>query len=202
MHRLLRIGTAGVLAAAALAPGMGMAQTAPAAPAAPAAPVAPAAPAAAATPAARPSDVATIDAIVKSLYEVVSGAAGAPRDWERMRSLFAPDGRMMVVGQRPDGSYAMRQMTPDDFIARNSKIFATMGFYETELARTQESFGQLAQVFSTYEARRAPADAKPFMRGINSFQLVNDGQRWYVQSLVWRAEDPKLQLPERYLQSR
>ncbi|MBQ5939909.1 hypothetical protein J8847_07735 [Massilia sp. AB1] len=153
-------------------------------------------------PAARPADVASVDAIVKAVYDVISGPAGAPRDWDRMRSLFAPEGRMMAVGQRPDGSYAMRQMTPDDYIARNTKNFATMGFFESELARTVETFGQVAHVFSTYEARHAPSDAKPFMRGINSIQLVNDGKRWYVLSLVWRAEDPQLPLPERYLQSR
>jgi hypothetical protein len=188
MYRLIRTG---VLAAAALAPAAVMAQQA-----------APAAAAPAAAPAARAADVASIDAIVKAVYEVISGPAGAPRDWDRMRSLFAPEGRMMAVGMRADGSYGMLSMAPDDYIARNTKAFATMGFFETELARTTESFGQLAHVFSTYEARHAPDDAKPFMRGINSIQLVNDGKRWYVLSLVWRKEDAKLPLPERYLQSR
>lgn len=191
MHSLFRSSMAGLLAAAALAPFPALAQQA-----------TPAAPAAQSAPAARAEDVASIDAIVKAVYDVISGAAGAPRDWDRMRSLFAPEGRMMAVGQRPDGSYGMRQMTPDDYIARNSKAFATMGFFETELARTTEVFGQVAHVFSTYEARHAPTDAKPFLRGINSIQLVNDGKRWYVLSLVWRAEDAKLPLPERYLQSR
>ena len=189
---------AGVLAAAALAPAIGKAQSAPAAPATPATA---AAPAAAAMPA-RPADVASVDAIVKAVYDVISGPAGAPRDWDRMRSLFAPEGRMMAVGKRPDGSVGMRPMTPDDYIARNTRTFATTGFFESELARTTETFGQVAHVFSTYEARHAPSDATPFMRGVNSIQLVNDGKRWYVLSLVWRAEDPTLPLPERYLQSR
>ncbi|OON61277.1 hypothetical protein B0920_16510 [Massilia sp. KIM] len=156
----------------------------------------------AAAPAARPADVASVDAIVKALYEVISGPAGAPRDWDRMRSLFAPGARMMAIGVRKDGSIGMRAMTPDDYIAANSKVFATTGFFETELARTTDAFGQLVHVFSTYEARHAPGDAKPFMRGINSIQLVNDGNRWHVLSLAWRAEDPKLPLPDRYLQSR
>jgi hypothetical protein len=77
-----------------------------------------------------------------------------------------------------------------------------MGFFERELARTSESFGQIAQVFSTYESRHATGDAKPFQRGINSLQLVNDGKRWWVVNLVWRAEDERLPLPERYLRSR
>ena len=150
-------------------------------------------------PAARPADVASIEAIVAALYDVISGAAGAPRDWDRMRSLFAPEGRMGTVGMRPDGSYALRSLTPEDYIARNSKAFATTGFFESEVTRTVETFGQIAHVFSTYEARHAKDDARPFMRGINSIQLIHDGKRWYVLNLIWRAEDAKLQLPERYL---
>jgi hypothetical protein len=159
------------------------------------------APATATAPAsaARPADVETIDGIVAALYDVISGTAGQARDWNRMRSLFAPEGRLMAVGPRPDGSFALRTMTVDDYIARNSKAFATMGFFEREAARSTELFGQVAHVFSTYESRHAGADAKPFQRGINSVQLVNDGKRWWIVNLVWRAEDDKLPLPERYL---
>ncbi|QOY96798.1 hypothetical protein IM543_21255 [Massilia sp. UMI-21] len=142
-----------------------------------------------------------MDAIIAALYDVISGPAGAPRDWDRMRSLFAPEGRMGAVGMRPDSSFVFRAMSPDDYIARNSKAFATTGFFESEKARTTEIFGQIAHVFSTYEARHARDEAQPFMRGINSIQLIHDGKRWYVLSLVWRAEDAKLQLPERYLRN-
>jgi hypothetical protein len=177
-------------------------QATPATPATPAAPATPATPAtqATATPApARPADVGTIDGLVAALYDVISGPAGQPRDWNRMRSLFAPEGRLMIVAPRPDGSYALRTMAVDDYIARNSKAFATTGFFEREAARTSEVFGQVAHVFSTYESRRANTDAKPFQRGINSIQLVNDGKRWWIVNLVWRAEDAGLPLPERYL---
>jgi hypothetical protein len=194
MKRLAQFGLVLALAAPA-------AQAQQATPATPTAIAAPAAPAAAGMPAARAADVASIDAIVAALYEVISGPAGAPRDWDRMRSLFAPEGRMGAVGARPDGSFVFRAMTPDDYISRNTKAFATMGFFETEKARTTETFGQIAHVFSTYEARHAKEDATPFMRGINSIQLIHDGKRWYVLSLIWRAEDAKLALPERYLRN-
>ena len=159
----------------------------------------PAAPAPAPT---RTADVESIDGIVAALYDVISGPAGKPRDWDRMRSLFAQDAHMMIVGPRPDGSFGLRTLTVEDYIARNSKAFATMGFFERELARTSDSFGQIAQVFSTYESRHAAGDAKPFQRGINSLQLYNDGKRWWIVNLVWRAEDERLPLPERYLHSR
>ena len=159
-----------------------------------------ASPAVAAAPTARAADVASVDAIVAALYDVISGPAGAPRDWDRMRALFAPDGKMAAVGARPDGSFGMRSMAVEDYIARNAKHFATDGFFETELARTSDAFGQLVHVFSTYEARKAP-DAAPFMRGINSIQLYNDGTRWWIVSVLWRAEDARLTLPQRYLKT-
>ncbi|MET0855885.1 MAG: hypothetical protein ABWY27_03975 [Telluria sp.] len=159
----------------------------------------PTAPAAAA---ALPADVASVDAIVAALYDVISGPAGKPRDWNRLRSLFAPTGKMMAVGQRADGSTPAAVMTVDDYIGRVTRPFAEAGFYETELARSSESFGPIAHVFSTYESRHAPGEAKPFQRGINSIQLVHDGSRWWIASLLWRAEGDKSPLPERYLKSR
>jgi hypothetical protein len=148
---------------------------------------------------ARSADVESIDAVVAALYDVISGDAGKPRDWNRMRSLFAPEGRLMAVARRPEGEVVLRTMTVEDYIARNSKAFATTGFFEREAARTTETFGQIAHVFSTYESRHAAGDAKPFQRGINSIQLVHDGKRWRIVNLVWRAEDDSLPLPERYL---
>jgi hypothetical protein len=162
-------------------------------------------PAAAPAPAvynARAADVASVDGILAALYDVISGPAGKPRDWERLHSLFAPEGKMAAVGPRPNGAFGMRSMTVDDYIGRVTKPFAENGFYETELARSSETFGQIVHVFSTYESRHAPADARPFQRGINSIQLYHDGSRWWIVSLLWRAEDDKLPLPERYLKSR
>jgi hypothetical protein len=199
------------LAAAAMALAIGgihsaNAQTpAPAAQASPVTPTAVAPPPGPALPGssyqARAADVESVDGIVAALYDVISGPAGAPRNWDRMRSLFAPEGRLMAVGARPDGSFVLRAMSVDDYISRNSKAFATMGFFEKEAARTSETFGQIVHVFSTYESRHAAGDAKPFQRGINSVQLYNDGKRWWIVSVLWRAEDDKLPLPERYLKS-
>ena len=151
---------------------------------------------------ARTADVESVDGIVAALYDVISGAAGQPRDWDRMRSLFAPEGRLMAVGARPESSYVLRGMSVEDYISRNSKAFATMGFFEKEAARTTETFGQIVHVFSTYESRHAAGDAKPFQRGINSIQLYHDGKRWWIVNVLWRAEDERLTLPERYLRSR
>lgn len=148
------------------------------------------------------ADVATPDAIIAALYDVISGPAGKARDWNRLRALFAPQGKLVAVSNRPDGTTPATFLTVDDYIARVSKPFAEAGFYETELARTVDAFGPVMHVFSTYESRHAPADAKPFQRGVNSIQLQFDGKRWWIVNLMWRAETDKHPLPEKYLPKR
>jgi hypothetical protein len=74
------------------------------------------------------------------------------------------------------------------------------GFYEREIARHADCFGNVCQIFSTYESRHTP-DAKPFERGINSIQLVRDGSRWWVASVAWDAERPDNPIPAAYLSS-
>ena len=194
MTRWMRRGLAAVFAtglASGFAGSPALAQPVPAVQLAPAQPAT-----------AREADGASVDAIVAALYDVISGPAGAPRNWNRMRALFAPDAKLMVIQPRPDGGFGLRTMTVEDYISRNMSAFNTSGFYEREIARTTEAFGQLVHVFSTYELLRSPNDAKPFMRGINSIQLAHDGKRWWIANLVWRAEDSGLPLPERYLQGR
>lgn len=148
-----------------------------------------------------PADPASVDSIIAALYEVISGPAGRQRDWARLRSLFTPEARMSALDARADGTVGLSAMTVDDYIARTSKIFAETGFFESELARSTDTFGQLVHVFSTYEARHAREDPRPFMRGINSLQLYHDGGRWWIASLVWRAEDRSNPLPARYLKN-
>ena len=152
-----------------------------------------------ATPAANPADVASIDAIIAAVYEVISGPAGKKRDWDRMRSLFLPGARLIPTGARQAGGYGSRVLTLEEFIEQGRGFLEKEGFFETEFARRTEQFGQIAHVFSTYESRHAPADAKPFQRGINSIQLMNDGKRWWIVTIFWQGEDEKTPLPEKYL---
>ena len=155
-----------------------------------------------AVPAANPADVSSLDAIVAALYDVISGPAGKKRDWDRMRSLFVPGARLIPTGPRQTGGYGARVLTVDEYIERASGFFDKEGFYERESARQSDLFGQIAHVFSTYESRHAPDDAKPFQRGINSIQLMNDSKRWWVVTIFWQGEDEKNPLPEKYLKSR
>jgi len=149
-----------------------------------------------------PADVESIDAIMAATYDVISGPAGKQRDWDRERSLFYLGARLMptaTVAGRNDVELAPQILDVESYIARVEPLFAKSGFYETEIARRVESFGSIAHVWSTYESRRDPSDPEPFMRGINSIQLFNDGTRWWVLSIYWQHESTQQPLPKQYL---
>ena len=156
------------------------------------------APGTAEQPAARAEDVATIDGIVAALYDVISGGVGEPRDWDRMRSLFHPDGRLIATGPAQDGGHRMQAMDVEGYIAGSGDALVEIGFVEREIGRTTERWGNIAHLFSSYEAFRG-AETEPFLRGINSIQLWNDGSRWWILTVLWEPETPDNPLPPRYL---
>jgi hypothetical protein len=149
------------------------------------------------------ADVASIDAIITAAYDVISGPAGKDRDWERERSLFWPEVRLIptaTVPGRNDVDLAPLFLDVDAYIARVTPLFEKTGFYEKEIARKTEQFGQIAHIWSTYESRHHPDDAEPFMRGINSIQLFNDGKRWWIVNIYWQHENKNAPIPNKYLQ--
>ena len=90
-------------------------------------------------------------------------------------------------------------MSPEAYVKMSGPRLEEEGFFEKEIHRVVEQFGPIAHVFSTYEARHSLADEKPFTRGINSFQLLNDGKRWWVVSIYWTVERADLPIPAKYL---
>lgn len=139
-----------------------------------------------------PADVQAIEATLGSVYTVISGPAGQPRDFDRMRTLFTADARLSAI--TPQG---VRGGTVEDYIARSGKSLVDQGFSESALVNRIEVYGDLAQAWSSYEGRYTNSDGtRGAVRGINSFQLVRqqDG-RWLVQSILWQAETPQIPLP-------
>lgn len=144
-------------------------------------------------------DVKSIDAIIHSLHDVISGDSTVKRNWDRMRTLFIPEGRMISCGVRQDGVTRYRVMSVEDYITLNGPFLEKNGFFENELSKKTEQFGSIAHVFSTYQSKHKLTDEKPFARGINSIQLLWDGKRWWIVSIYWTGETPANMLPEKYL---
>ena len=159
-----------------------------------------------------PADVKSIDAIVTAAYDGISGPAGKKRDWDRERFLYFPGARLIPTAMKAGGppsrgsgvarenvDLAPQILDIEGFIARVEPFFEENGFYEKEIARRTEQFGNIAHVWSIYESRHNEDDPKPFMRGINSIQLFNDGKRWWIVNIYWQQESAENPIPEKYL---
>ena len=133
---------------------------------------------------------AAIGAVIDEMYAMISGPAG-PRDWSRQLDVFHPDARQMRTGVDGEGAPWIKIMSPDQYRADVAPFFAANPFFEVEIARRIDVLGNMAHVWSLYEARTAPDDATPERRGINSIQLYRqpDGA-WRIMSMIWDNERP------------
>lgn len=150
-------------------------------------------------PKAKPEDVNSIDAIIKAFYEAPGGGPGQARDWDRFRSLFVPAARMIPARPGAEGSAGSFFLSVTDYVEANKAYFEKGGMSDTEAARRTESFANIVHVWSTYESRRRPEDPQPYSRGINSIQLLKDGDRYWIVNVFWDYERPESPVPEKYL---
>lgn len=149
-------------------------------------------------------DVTSPEAAVQAVYNSISGPAeeDAPRDWDRLRSLFLPNARLVLVrwGNAEKEVEILRAWDVEGFITAGRDFYRDSAFYEHEVSRRVDRFGNIAQVFSTYESRWGSQESEPVARGINGVQLVQAEGRWWIAHLIWDVERPTNRIPEAYLQ--
>lgn len=144
------------------------------------------------------SDVESVDSIIKALYASISGDAGVERDWDRMRNLFIEEGKLTPTFQNQQGKVGYVQWGIEEYIERVNQSFLENGFHEDEIGRRVETYRYVTHVFSTYQSKRT-VDGDIIARGINSIQLFNDGERWWIVSVFWSSENDEFPIPDEYL---
>lgn len=151
-------------------------------------------------------DTKTINDIVKAYYEVVSGAAGKPREVARDKYIHHNDAIMVFPYREPKNGQNFALWSIKEF---HESIEQTahneVGFYENEIARQVFRFGRSATVISVYESRRRP-DGPVFSRGVNFLQLFLDSDtdgsdRWYITSSSFERESENNPIPAEWLKS-
>jgi len=146
-----------------------------------------------------PADVESIDAVLNTYYDSISGGIGEPRDWDRFLSLFSPD-TQFIVARTVNGESVPLALTPQEFVDSNKTYFEKGGYFEKDIHRQINTYGNIAQVFSTYASRRTLEDPEPYSRGINSMQLMRTGDRWWITTIMWESERPDINpIPATYL---
>ena len=144
-----------------------------------------------------PADVETIDGIVRAFFEVISTPAGDRPDQARDASLHAPGAQIRLSRQKqgvgPELSILTLEQLYEQFGGPRPK-----NHYEREIHRVTQRFGNIAQVWSTYETSDAPAGT-PIDRGISSIHLYFDGKRWWITGWLDEAEYPGNPIPSEFL---
>jgi len=148
-------------------------------------------------PPANPADVGTIDRIVTAFYDVINGPAGKPRQWRRDSTLYMPKATFVSMGEK-NGKPVPEIMTPEEFRRAVNAELVKNGFFETEIGRRVERFGNVAQVRSVYQMQRT-ASGPLLGRGVNYLLLYWDGGRWWIANAVWDDERPNSKLPPSWI---
>jgi hypothetical protein len=128
-------------------------------------------------------DDPAIERLLEKLYEVISFEEGDEPNWSGLQALFSEHARITRI--TPEGT---DHMDPQSFLALTRSMLelgAYTSFYEFELARHVRRFGHVAQVWSLYETRRDRSATRALGRGINSIQLIREGEAWRVLGLLW-----------------
>lgn len=144
-----------------------------------------------------PGDWESPEAIVHALYEVISADAGAERDWDRFRALFL-DGAQLSVSFDSEVASGIMSTSVEELIEQTETAYAATGFHESPLVTRVDQFGLMASVLSSFEVKLRRDDPEPMMRGLNHFQLLNDGERWWIVSNIGVMETPSWPLPEAF----
>lgn len=144
------------------------------------------------------SDEEQIGSVIDEMYAMISGPAG-PRDWSRQLNCFLPDARQVRTWVDEAGRPQKLSMSLDEYASNTQPFFDVTDFYEVETGRRIDLFGNMAHVWSHYEARRTPDEEPPERRGINSIQLFRDPDLgWRIVHMIWDNErNPALEWPNR-----
>jgi len=126
-----------------------------------------------------------IGAAIDEMYDMISGPAGQ-RDWSRQANCFLPEARQVRTFVDEQGRPGMLAMSLDEYRENTTPFFAANAFHEVETGRRIDLFGNIAHVWSAYEARTSPEDATPERSGINSIQLFNHPELgWRIVHMIW-----------------
>jgi len=87
----------------------------------------------------------------------------------------------------------------DEYIQEAEKYLSTNANYERVVKTWVERYANLAHVFCAFEASNSPRGEVTF-RAVGSFQLLWDGNRWWILTAYWQGERPNEPLPPRYRQ--
>ena len=134
-----------------------------------------------------------LDSTIAAMYDSISFERGEQPDWKLNDELFAAGARLVRVND--DGIF---EFDKDSYRTDFERMMASgemPSFWEGELWRRTDLFGDVAHVLSAYETRRSRGGAL-LNRGVNSIQLFRRSGRWWISAMIWRREGNDFAIPD------
>ena len=136
------------------------------------------------------NDPAVRDFVTK-MYQAIKFDRGESLDGNRLQQLMHPGARIAWAT-----AAGFELVDVDDFIERFVAGFEADGIWslrEHSLDMQIHRFGEVAQVFDTYEA--VFNEGEIVARGVNAYQLIKQNDTWKCAVLAWSEETPEQPLP-------
>jgi hypothetical protein len=140
------------------------------------------------------SVVSTIDGVINEGLNIVSGKRGENRDWEAFRQLFTDNAQISVLVHDSLENAQIHTYSLEQFVRIGMQFYEKDGFIEYEMGRTIEEYNGVATVFQSYYAKELGLEEE----GINTYQLIFDGKRWWISSLLWTSNRNGVEVPSKY----
>ena len=134
----------------------------------------------------------SIDDIIKAMYETVSYEAGSHPDWKTENEIFAPDARLVRMNDSGVFEFDLKSYRTD--FERMIASGEMPSFWEGEIWRRTDLFGDMAHVLSAYESRHS-RDGAFINRGVNSIQLFQRDGSWWISAMIWRRDGATVRIP-------
>ena len=138
--------------------------------------------------------VKSIDGIVNEVLNIITGKKDESRNWESFRILFTPNAQLSVLNHDSLGHAKMNSYSLEEFVRIGMKFYEGDGFLEYEITKTVDEYNGIAHVFQSYRAEELDI----IEEGINSYQLIFDGERWWISSILWTSNRNGVELDSRY----
>lgn len=127
-----------------------------------------------------------IQRLIDTFYKIISGEKGEQRDWVYFKSLFFENAQLMSMKFNNQNDCISIPVDVDSYIIGLNKFLRANDFYEYGLDYDIKVFGDIAHVYSQYEAKTSLQDCQPVKEGINLVQLAKSEGKWKIISMLWQ----------------
>lgn len=136
--------------------------------------------------------VKTIDGTINESLKIITGERGKNRNWEAYRMLFTPNAQITYLHHDSKGKNTPFTSSLEEFVRNGRNYYENDGFIEYELKKQIIEYNGIANAFQSYYAKENEDEEL----GVNSFQLIWDGRRWWITNILWTNNSNGMELPD------